>query len=78
MTCKSSTIGASIFYSFAVTLAACTAAGCVSAGPSDWSPLNHMQVMRQCRNLCHPHGVRKYDPMDGSCACAAPRAGDDQ
>lgn len=44
---------------------------CVSYGPSEWSPMSHVAVMRQCRVACHPGRMSGYSSMDGECTCEA-------
>jgi hypothetical protein len=49
--------------------------GCVSFGPSEWRPDQHVMVMRQCKISCHPGRMQTYDAIDGTCSCAAAAAG---
>lgn len=53
-------------------LLACIAlTSCVSMGPSDWRPDQHVMVMRQCKLSCHPGRMQAYDAIDGTCSCAS-------
>lgn len=44
--------------------------GCISLGPADWRPDQHIQVMRACQAMCAKAGGAKgYTIMDGECEC---------
>lgn len=43
--------------------------GCTMTDPSQWRPEQHMMMSRNCRIVCQPGQVRKYDSLDGSCMC---------
>lgn len=49
-------------------LLATAVTGCMT-DPSQWRPIDHMQMSRNCRVVCRPGEVRRYDSMDGSCEC---------
>lgn len=46
--------------------------GCVSLGAADWRPEQHVAVMRTCKIVCYPNGVKSYDSTVGSCECYKP------
>lgn len=46
---------------------------CMSIGPSDWRPDQHVLMMKECKVLCHPAAVKAYDPIDGECSCSHPQ-----
>lgn len=53
-----------IVSAFSVLLVSCTL-----TDPSQWRPEQHMMVSRNCRVVCRPGLVLRYDSMDGSCEC---------
>lgn len=57
--------GAVIFMGIAIATAF---TGCMT-DPSQWRPGDHMMMARNCRVVCRPGEVKRYDSMDGSCEC---------
>lgn len=41
--------------------------GCVS--PRNWSHERHVEVMNVCHMMCDEAGVRRYNPLLGTCEC---------
>lgn len=50
-------------------LIAAAVTSCVLSDPSQWRPEQHMLMSRNCRVVCRPGYVLRYDSMDGSCEC---------
>lgn len=44
--------------------------GCVSMGPADWRPDQHVYMMRACQLLCSKAGgAHSYTITEGECTC---------
>lgn len=44
--------------------------GCVSMGPADWRPEQHVMMMRSCQVMCSKAGGAKgYSIVEGDCQC---------